>query len=152
MYAIGAYIIYQLGFIWLAPYLVYIFWLEIRLLKKSCTNCYYYGKTCGFGKGKLSAILFKKGNAETFIQRRITWKDILPEFLVSLVPLIVGIGLLVIHFDFLILALIVLLVALTTAGNAFVRGNLVCNHCKQREIGCPAQELFNQNKRQPNTK
>jgi hypothetical protein len=29
------------------------------------------------------------------------------------------------------------------AGNAMVRGCLVWKHCKQKDIGCPAEKLFN---------
>ncbi|MCD4752981.1 MAG: hypothetical protein K8R40_07915 [Anaerolineaceae bacterium] len=143
IYLIGAYIIYQLGIIWLLIYLLYIFGLEIRLMKKSCVNCYYYGKFCAFGKGKLSALFFKKGSPKAFRKDKITWKDILPDFLVSVIPLIVGIVLLILNFNWLILSLIILLVILTSAGSGFVRGSLACKFCKQRELGCPAEQLFN---------
>ena len=53
IYLIGAYIVYQVGIIWLLLYLLYIFGLEFRLMKKSCIHCYYYGKFCAFGKGKV---------------------------------------------------------------------------------------------------
>lgn len=147
IYFIGAYIMYQLGVLWLILYLVYIFGLEIRLMKKSCVNCYYYGKFCAFGKGKLSAILFKKGDSKIFQKDKITWKDILPDFLVSIIPLIVGIILLILEFSWLILLLILFLVILTSVGNSFVRGTLACKFCKQKEIGCPAEQLFNKNKK-----
>lgn len=143
IYIIGAYIIYQLGVIWLVLYLIYIFGLEIRLMKKSCVNCYYYGKYCAFGKGKLSSLFFKKGNANKFIKCKITWKDVIPDFLVSIIPLIVGIILLVLNFNWLILSLIITLVILNSAGNSFVRGSLACKFCKQRKLGCPAEKLFN---------
>jgi len=143
IYLTGAFIIFQLGIIWLILYLLYILGLEIRLMKKSCVNCYYYGKYCAFGKGKISAILFKKGNPKGFLKNKITWKDIIPDFLVSIIPIIVGIVLLILHFNWLILAFMVILVILTSAGNGFVRGSLACKHCKQREIGCPAEKLFN---------
>lgn len=146
IYLIGAYIIYQLGIIWLLFYLLYIFGLEIRLIKGHCVNCYYYGKFCAFGKGKLSAIFFKKGSSKAFLKNKITWKDILPDFLVSIIPLIIGIILLILNFNWLLLILIVLLVILTSVGNGFVRGSLACKFCKQREIGCPAEQLFNKKK------
>jgi hypothetical protein len=143
IYAIGAFIIFQLGLIWLLFYLICIFIFEIRLLKKSCVNCYYYGKFCAFGKGKISSLFFKKGNPDRFIKRNITWKNILPDFLISIIPIIVGIVLLIVNFNWLILLLIVILVILTSFGNGFVRGSLACKFCKQREIGCPAEQLFN---------
>ncbi len=142
IYFIGAFIIYQLGIIWLALYLLYIAGLEIRLMKKSCVNCYYYGKFCAFGKGKISSWFFKKGDPLKFAKNKITWKDILPDFLVSLIPIIAGIILLILNFNWLMLLLIVLLAALTSAGNSFVRGSLACKFCKQKEIGCPAEQLF----------
>jgi F0F1-type ATP synthase membrane subunit c/vacuolar-type H+-ATPase subunit K len=36
----------------------------------------------------------------------------------------------------------IILVGLTTIGNGYIRGNLTCKYCKQREIGCPAEQLF----------
>jgi hypothetical protein len=143
---IGAYIIYQLGILWLILYLLYILGLEIRLMKHSCVNCYYYGKFCAFGKGKLSSLFFKKGNPKDFIKRKITWKDILPDFLVSIIPILAGIILLILDFSWPILLSIIILVILTSVGNGFVRGSLACKFCKQRKIGCPAEQLFNKNK------
>lgn len=143
IYLTGAYVIYQLGIVWLLFYLFYIFWLETRVMKKSCANCYYYGKLCAFGKGKLSSLFFKKGNTKDFIKRNITWKDIIPSFLVSIIPVIVGIVLLVLNFNWNILASIAILVILTSFGNGFVRGSLACKFCKQKEISCPAEQLFN---------
>jgi hypothetical protein len=142
IYTIGAYIIYRLGVFWLALYLLYILWFELRLMKKSCTKCYYYGKCCAFGKGKISSWIFKKDSG-AFTDRKITWKDIVPDFLVALVPVAVGIVLLIMNFSWLILILIILLGFLVSAGNGFVRGQLACKFCKQREIGCPAEQLFN---------
>lgn len=143
----GAYIMYQLGIVWLLAYLLYILALEIRLMKNSCINCYYYGKFCAFGKGKLSSLFFKKGDPNVFLNRKITWKDILPDFLVSLIPLVTGIVLLILEFNWIILLLIAVLVILSSAGNGFVRGTLACKFCKQREINCPAEQLFNKNKK-----
>ena len=147
IYLIGAFIIYQLGTIGLLFYLVFIFGLEIRLMKRSCVNCYYYGKYCAFGKGKISSLFFKRGNSHKFIKDKITWKDILPDFLVSIIPIIAGIVLLILNFNWLIISLIVLLIIFASAGNSFVRGSLACKFCKQREIGCPAEQLFNRAKK-----
>lgn len=146
IYGSGAYIIYQLGLIWLAAYVLYILFLEVGIMRKSCANCYYYGKWCAFGKGKISPIFFKKGNTANFCNRQITWKDILPDFLASIIPFLVGIALLVMNFNFLILSLVALLAVLTSAGNGFIRGTLACKYCKQREIGCPAEKLFKKGK------
>ena len=145
IYFIGAFIIFQLGILWFVLYLIYILILEIRVMKNSCVNCYYYGKYCAFGKGKLSAVFFKKGKKEglkKFGKRDMGWKDIIPDFLVSLLPVVAGIVLLIIDFSWLMLLLIVILLILTFPGSAFIRGSLACKFCKQRKLGCPAEKLF----------
>jgi len=147
IYAIGALIISQIGIIRLILYLVYILLLEIKLLKTACTTCYYYGKLCAFGKGKLSSLLFKKGNPNLFTQRKITWKDIVPDLMVSIIPIIVGIVLLIIDFNWWLLAGVIVLLLLTSIGNGLIRGSLACKHCRQLELGCPAQQLFSKNKK-----
>ena len=146
IYLLGAIIISQIGLICLGLYFLYILWFEIRLMKHSCVNCYYYGKYCAFGKGKLSSYFFKKGNPQSFLNRKITWKDIVPDFLISLIPVIAGIILLILDFSWILLILIVILFILTSAGNGFIRSSLACKYCQQKKIGCPAEQLFNKNK------
>ena len=143
IYAAGLYVMAACGIWWAVSYLLYCAWIEVRLLKRSCVNCYYYGKVCAFGKGKLSALLFKRGDPEKFTEVQIRWLDLVPDFLVSIIPLIAGIVLLVTAFSWVILALLVALLALSSAGNAFVRGSYACKYCKQKELGCPAEKLFN---------
>ena len=142
---IGVIIIKPLGTIWVLIYLAYIIFLEIRLLKKSCVDCYYYGKRCAFGKGKLYSLFFKKGNKENFAGN-FTWKDLIPDMLVAIIPLIIGIVTLIINFNWLLLSLVILLFLLVSTGNSLVRGSLACKYCKQRETGCPAEKLFNKEK------
>ena len=146
IYLIGAFIIYQIGLIWLILYLVFIGIQEFRLIRGHCTACYYYGKTCAFGKGRISSIFFKKGDASKFCSKQMTWKDILPDFTGSLIPVIIGIILLIIKFNWIMLILVILLLLLSFSGNGLVRGQLACKYCKQREIGCPAEQLFNKKK------
>ncbi|MCX6818842.1 MAG: hypothetical protein NT129_02480 [Candidatus Aenigmarchaeota archaeon] len=147
IYFIGAIIIYRFGLIWLLIYLLYIIWLELRLLKGSCANCYYYGKYCAFGKGKLSCLFFSKGNSKKFIHKQITWKDIISDFMVFISPLIIGIIVLIMDFSWLFLALVVLLSLLGFVGNAIIRDAWACKYCKQRKIGCPAEKLFSKTKK-----
>jgi len=143
IYAIGVYILAGLG-IWLAVlYLVYCCWFEVRVLRHSCVNCYYYDKVCGFGKGKLCSLLFKKGDPQKFIEAQITWFDLIPDFMVFIFPVIGGIVLLVMDFSWILLALLAVLLVLSFGGNALVRGSFACKYCKQRELGCPAEKLFN---------
>ena len=143
----GAFILSRIGLPWALLYLLFVVALEFRLVSGHCRDCYYFGKTCAFGKGRLSALLFRRGSPDKFAQLKIGWKDLVPDFLVFLVPVIAGIVLLVQQFSWAILLLIIVLLLLGFAGNAFVRGHLACRFCKQREIGCPAERLFDKGKR-----
>jgi hypothetical protein len=142
IYLTGVFLLYQVGIVWAILYLIFIILLEFRLLSRHCVDCYYYGKTCAFGKGKLSSRIFPKGMPERFNRQSMTWKDIIPDFLAILIPVLAGIDLLVIAFRWIILLLTILLVILGFFGNAFVRGQLACRYCRQKKIGCPAAQLF----------
>ena len=142
IYATGAYLLYRLTPVIAVCYLAVVVLLEFRLIGRHCPGCYYYGKTCAFGKGRLSAMLLKKGDPQQFAAMEVSWKDMLPDFLVFLVPVIAGIVLLVWDFSLFVLLLVIALLVLGFAGNAYVRGQLACRFCKQREMGCPAAKMF----------
>jgi hypothetical protein len=146
IYGIGVYLLNRFGLIWVAAYVLYILLLEIRLLGGHCVDCYYYGRTCAFGKGYLSSLFFKRGRPERFSCMTITWKDIVPDFLVFIVPVLAGLLLLLREFTWTVLILVIALFLLGFLGNALVRGQLACRYCKQREIGCPAAQLFDTTK------
>lgn len=142
IWIIGFYVLSGFGILISVLFLAYCLILEFRVLTKSCVNCYYYGKICFSGKGIICGVLFKKGESGRFIDREITWKDLLPDFFVSIIPLVGGIILLATAFSWLVLILMVAILLLTTIGNSMVRGALACRYCRQREVGCPAQKLF----------
>jgi hypothetical protein len=146
IYATGAYILAGFGVFVSILYLLYCLWVEIGILRKSCVYCYYYGKMCGVGKGKLCSLFFKKGDPQRFIEKEITWSAMLPDFMVIIFPMVGGIILLVRDFSLFLLAIMVLLLLLFSGGNAVIRSSLMCKYCKQREIGCPADRLFNKDK------
>jgi hypothetical protein len=146
IYGLGLLIIIRLGLAFSFLFLLYILFFEYRLLKKHCTNCYYWGKICGFGKGRISSWLFKKGDISKFCVRDMTWKDMIPDILLSLIPLVIGIVLLILKFDFILLSAMLLLLIFTTMGNGYIRGTLTCKYCKQKELGCPADTMFNKTK------
>ena len=146
LYACSIFVMIKTGWILCLLYLAYIFLLEIKLLRSSCIHCHYYGKTCAFGRGKICGLVFKEGNPQKFVENKVTWVKILPDLLVSLIPVLTGIILILIDFDWTLLALILLIIFLTSAGNGYIRGRLACRYCKQREIDCPAIEFFNPDK------
>jgi len=143
IYGIGGYILFQHGIIWVVAYLIFILVFEFRLISRHCPDGYYYGRTCAFGKSRLSALFFRKGSPEKFTGMTITWKDVVPDFLLFIIPVLAGILLLIKGFTWTILILVIALLLPGFAGNALVRAHLACKYCKQREIGCPATQLFN---------
>ncbi|MFW5656622.1 MAG: hypothetical protein ACOC31_01555 [Bacteroidota bacterium] len=143
IYTVGFYVLFKVHWIWALAYLAYVFFLEFRLLGTGCINCYYYNKRCAFGKGKISALFFKKANNQLFCEKSLTWKDMIPDLLVSLIPFLAGIVLLIWNFSLILFVLLAILVLLSTIGNGFIRGKLACKNCIQRDLGCPADQLFN---------
>lgn len=146
LYGLGLFICFRLHWIIGVLYLLYLTSVEFRLVSKHCINCYYYGKICGFGKGWFSAKLFPKGDVSRFCASETSWKDLIPDMLVVLIPLIVGIILLIHDLHWLVLIGIFVIILLTTFGNSYVRGSLTCKYCKQRMLGCPAEKLFEKEK------
>ncbi len=142
IYVIGAVIL--AGFSpWISvAYLLFCLWQETRVMRKSCVNCFYYGKNCGTGKGRLCALLFKRGDPQAFAAKEATWKELLPDILISLIPLLGGIISSVLDFTWLRLILMAILVVLASVGTGAIRMNLLCKYCEQGRLGCPAAKLF----------
>jgi len=126
IYIIGAYIMFKLGAVFGWLYLLFYLIVEIRVMRISCIHCYYYGKLCGLGRGKLASLFFGKGDPKKFLEKKITWTDLIPDLLVSLIPFVLGIYILFKYFNWFLLILILILLFLTTFGNSFVRGNFAC--------------------------
>jgi hypothetical protein len=146
IYAIGLCLVAGVGVHWALLYAGYCLWLEWRLLSKSCRYCCYFGKRCAFGRGVICSWFFKKGVRDQSSAGQISWWDVAPDFLVSLIPLGVGIGALFCRFSWLRLLLVIALAGLATVGTGFIRSQLACKHCQQRELGCPAHQLFSKTK------
>lgn len=142
IYALGFLILWQAGRGFSLAYMVYVMVLEYRLMKYSCTSCYYWGKTCAFGRGRLSALFFPKGDPGKFCSRKITYKDLIPDMMVFLLPLGVGIILLILSYSLFLLLTLPLLAVLATAATGLLRSHIACRYCMQKDSGCPAQEFF----------
>lgn len=144
-YILGAIILSGFGITVVIIYLAYCVCIELLVIFRSCKNCYYCGKICGLGKGKIAPIFVKKGNSKKFTEKKISWYDVVPDFFVAIIPIVGGIILLLYNFSFLLLGLIILLSILFFGGTGFIRGSFACKYCKQRKIGCPAEKLFSKN-------
>jgi hypothetical protein len=141
IYALGSAIVARLGWGFLAPYLLFLACFEVNLLARSCVHCAYYGRACFSGKGLVASWFFKRGEPSRFA-REMSWLSLVPDMLIVLFPLGVGLFLSIRRFDWILLALMAGLVIVAFPGNGLVRGKLACCHCRQRELGCPAEKLF----------
>jgi hypothetical protein len=141
IYVLGSLLVARLGWAALAVYLLYLASLEVKQLAAGCVHCAYYGRACFSGKGLIASWFFKRGDPSKFA-RKMTWLSLLPDLLVVLVPLGVGLFLLVRQLSWVLLVVMAALVLLAFPGNGFVRGRHACCHCRQRERGCPAEQLF----------
>jgi hypothetical protein len=142
IYAVGAFILSGFGNVAAALYLVYCLGNEVHVMKKSCVDCYYFGKQCAFGRGKVAPLLFKRGYPGRFISKTISWKELLPDMLIVMLPLVGGVALLIQGFSWITAMMLATLLALSFGGNYLVRSRIACKYCRQREIGCPAEQFF----------
>ncbi|NTV15315.1 MAG: hypothetical protein HGA96_15510 [Desulfobulbaceae bacterium] len=94
IYALGVFILSGFGYIMATLYLLYYLGIEIHLKQMSCVDCYYYGKWCAFGRGKVAALFFKHGETKRFPAKCMSWKELLPDMLATLIPLFAGIAIL----------------------------------------------------------
>jgi hypothetical protein len=141
-YLIGTYLMFSLGTILGLTYLLYILYIEFSMVKNSCSCCWYYGKLCAFARGKIAPLFFKKQDSKKFCQREVTFAKMLPQMLVLVFPLIAGIILLIKNFNLITLSLILIPPILWFGGNPIIFGKLVCKHCQQGRICCPANDFF----------
>lgn len=87
-----------------------IIMLVFVLRKHLCTNCYYYGKRCSTGWGKLAAVMYKEksGKYELGVKLAgITWG------LATIVPIIGIITILIFKFELYFLVILILFILLT---------------------------------------
>jgi len=143
IYILGAFILLEFGILVSIVYIIYCISVELLVLIKSCTHCYYYGKICGLGKGKICALFFKKGDPEKFISKQVHWYHLIPDFLIFIIPLVGGLIILYTNFSWFILLAMILILILSIGGNTVIRGFYACKFCKQRELVCSAEQLFN---------
>jgi hypothetical protein len=146
IYALGAYILFGFGSIVITVYLLYCFGNEVHVMKTGCVDCWYFNKWCAFGKGKLAALLFNQGDPQRFPLKSISHKELIPDMLVVIFPLIGGMALLIRDFTWGTALALVLLMAFSSYGNYLIRSKVACAGCKQRELGCPAEQFFSKQK------
>ena len=138
-YLLGTLVLYVLNPVLGTLFLLLAVSTLIVSMKLRCTNCYYLGKYCNFGLGKLATILFKKGDLNEFSNPKKVIPTAILSFGTILLPIIAGIGLILFDFSLINLGLLIIYFLFGIVPNFFVRGNF-CGKCKQGQLGCPSYE------------
>ncbi|HET58521.1 MAG TPA: hypothetical protein ENN35_08795 [Deltaproteobacteria bacterium] len=120
------------AWLYLAAAIIMIF---VVLRKLVCTNCYYYGKQCALGWGKISALFFSPGSIDQFSTCAGIKAAPITYGLLTLIPLVLCIVALVQEVTALKVAVLVLLLAVAVYSGAISR-KVACTNCKMRLI-CP---------------
>lgn len=140
-YVLGALIFYFAGGILLGfGYIVLCLIVLLLSMRFRCTFCYYYGKKCPSGLGRLSKSLFSKRDAADFANPRNVSIVAIPSFGLLFLPLVVGLVFVFIRFSWLLLFLFIAYFLIAISAGFPLRKDLLCKHCRQGEIGCPAYE------------
>jgi len=119
------------AWIYLALAIVMVF---VVLRKMICVHCYYYGKWCSTGWGKLSALFFKQGDLEKFatcpgfIVAPLTYGSLI------LIPILLIVISLLDEFSTEKIIVLGLLVVVSISG--VINRWKSCAHCKMQTI-CP---------------
>jgi hypothetical protein len=138
--ALGAFILYQLHPLFGAAYILLCAVCLIVCLNYRCRFCWYFGKRCYAGLGKLAGVLFEPGEPAGFAKPGNLIPAAIFSFTVLLLPLLVILVIVLIGFSWLNLALLLSYLLVVVAPGFVLRKSLVCDHCKQGELGCPAYE------------
>ena len=139
-YALGTLIFYLVHSLLGVGYLVLCFISLLVALKLRCSFCYYYDKKCYVGLGKLSKLLFRRGNSDDFKNPRNLMPAAIFGFAVLFLPLIGAVILMIIGFSWLILFALLVYLMIAVISGFVSRKNLFCKYCKQGKMGCPAYE------------
>jgi membrane protein YdbS with pleckstrin-like domain len=117
-------------------FIIFIIFISVMLIfvlrKHLCTNCFYYGKICGTGWGKLAACLFRKNSGNYELGGKlasITW------ILAMFFPLIGMIFALIFNWFSITIALLLMIFIILSGMNFFIHKK-TCERCKMRFI-CP---------------
>ncbi len=139
-YLLGCLILYVFHPIMGILFLLLAFSTILVSMKLRCTHCYYLGKYCNFGLGKLAAILFKKGGDPKEFRNH---KKVIPTAILSfgtmLIPVFAGILLILFDFTLINIGLLSVYILFGIIPNFLVRGNF-CDKCMQGQLGCPSYE------------
>ncbi len=125
-----------LGWVYL---ILAVFSVYILLRKLVCTNCYYYGKWCPIGWGKLSALFFNQGNIENFSKSIGVKLAPIVYGLLTLIPMIV-VTISLIQQSTVPKLLVLLAILLIGFYSGTLSRKKTCRNCKMRLL-CPGSAV-----------
>ncbi len=139
---IGIYLLSMINIILSVLFLAYVIIIELQVYREGCVSCWYYGKRCASGRGKIAPKLFRKQDPKRFCEKKVTWKNLLPTVLVTAIPVAAGIYVMFQAFTYLVLGLTIIPLLIWFIGSPLLYGKTVCPHCRQGRICCPANDFF----------
>lgn len=104
-----------------------------------CRFCVYYGYWCCSGFGKITSLLFSKGDPKEFQNPRNFLLTAIFSFGVLLAPIVGAFFLILIEFNLINILILVIYLVLGVAPGFLMRQK-ICELCKQKDISCPAYE------------
>lgn len=138
-YLAGAFILYFFHPILSVFYLILAALTLVVSMKLRCTHCYYFGKYCNFGLGKLAQYFFSKGEPREFRDPKKVGITAILSFGTMLIPVFIGLLMLVTDLNLSNLGFLLGYILIGIAPNFLVRGNF-CDKCMQGQLGCPSYE------------
>ena len=126
---------------WLGvAYLVIAVLLVYVVLRKLvCVNCYYYGKWCGLGWGKLCSVLFRKGDIKDFPKSPGLKLAPATYGMLMIVPLVLLVVSILQGFSWYKILVLILLVLVSFYSGSISRKHS-CSQCKMKTI-CPGSAI-----------
>lgn len=133
-FALGTYILADLHFALAIIYVLYsMIALTLILPLSRCVSCFYHGKVCNTGWGRIAGYLFEKGD-ESKYEEHYNYAIFL--HLLWLVPLVVALLQVVRKRNIFALSIFVIYVFILLVEKIILK-KLCCKRCHQREF-CPA--------------
>lgn len=137
VYGVGAVILARFS-IWIGIYYVaYCALMAGLVIAVRCKYCYYYGKSCPSGSGRIAPYLVEKGLHEKFSTHG---RYMVPAVLTWVLPVFGGITLVVQHFSWIAVGLLLLFVVLRFYVSEKISIKYGCVHCMQKD-DCPTYQL-----------
>jgi uncharacterized membrane protein YccF (DUF307 family) len=133
-FALGIYVLLDLHYMLAIVYILYsLIALTLILPLSRCVSCFYHGKFCNTGWGRVAFYLFKKGDESKYVDH---YNYAIFLHLLWLVPLLIALLQLVRKRNILALSILVTYLFILFLEKIVLK-KLCCKRCHQKEF-CPA--------------